>query len=133
VRACARDRRRRARGRNAGRDEAGARDEPSQAASPRFRLGHPQGRSEAEDPGGRSPEGLTEAKGAVGWRLLRTGWVQNRGLAGPWARGWMRLTGHARDRGLRRAPWRARGKLSQGVHAAGRGSGHATNPFVRRA
>ena len=44
-------------------EEAPAADEPSRVASRRFRLHHPQGRSEAEDPGGRSPEGLREEKG----------------------------------------------------------------------
>ncbi len=46
---------------------------PSRVASRRFRLRHPQGRSEAEDPVGRSPEGLREAKGAIRLKVLRTG------------------------------------------------------------
>jgi len=52
--------------------EAPAADEPRRGASRRFRLRHPQGRSEAEDPGGRSPEGLREAKGAIRLTGLRT-------------------------------------------------------------
>ena len=43
--------------------EDGAQYGSSRIASCRFRLHHPQGRSEAEDPAGRSPEGLREAKG----------------------------------------------------------------------
>src|SRR5215467_712115 len=58
--------------------EATAADEPRRGASRRFRLRHPQGRSEAEDPGGRSPEGLREAKGAIRWRGLRTEDVMDR-------------------------------------------------------
>src|SRR5262245_51302381 len=41
-------------------------------ASRRFRPCHPKGRSEAEHPGGRSPEGLTGAEGARRWEMLRT-------------------------------------------------------------
>src|SRR5262244_4243137 len=53
-------------------EEAPAAAKPRRVASRRFRLRHPQGRSEAEDPGGRSPEGLREAKGAIRLRGLRT-------------------------------------------------------------
>src|SRR5215475_7407424 len=63
--------------------EAPAADKPRRVASRRFRLRHPQGRSEAEDPGGRSPEGLREAKGAIRLRGLRTedvrDWTRARG------------------------------------------------------
>ena len=64
--------------------EAPAADEPRRGASRWFRLRHPQGRSEAEDPGGRSPEGLREAKGAIRLRGLRTEDVRDwtRGLSG---------------------------------------------------
>ena len=70
-------------------EEAPAADEPRRGASRRFRLRHPQGRSEAEDPGGRSPEGLREAKGAIRLRGLRTedlrDWTRARGpVAAAW-------------------------------------------------
>src|SRR5262252_7345779 len=67
--------------------EAPAADEPRRGASRRFRLRHPQGRSEAEDPGGRSPEGLREAKGAIRLTGLRTEdlrvWTRARGPSPP--------------------------------------------------
>src|SRR5215471_13565929 len=66
-----------------------AADEPRRGASSRFRLRHPQGRSEAEDLGGRSPEGLREAKPAIRLTGLRTEDVRDWARArGPVAAAW---------------------------------------------
>src|SRR5207249_6730164 len=80
----------------------------------RLRAGHPQGRSEAEDPGGEA--GGVDGRGRGG-RLeqLRTGErLSRRGLAGPWARG----NGGGGPRALRERITRARRRRVPGVAAA---------------
>jgi hypothetical protein len=99
----------------------------SRVASRRFRLCHPQGRSEAEHPGGRSPEGLTEAKGAVRLNVLRTGMrLTGRGLVGPCARGW-KLPSYAM---MRLAVYRGQA-MRFILHGAGRAT-HGRNDRATR-
>ena len=104
----------------------------------RFRAGHPQGRSEAEDPGGEA--GGVDGRGRGGrLGMLRTGGrLTRRGLAGPCARGhggggprappaWItrarlrRASGVAAAR-ARSAPAVDRGRVVRLLHGEGRGA-----------